>query len=328
MNGKYQVVFGYSPVYITPEVIDLAHKELPEGFELATIEKGANPAKKMELYEKADFLMLFAADPTPAEFAALKNIKLIQLLSAGHDKFDMARANKLRIPVANNHGNSVAVAEFAILLMLALLKKLPVHHETTRSGLWLEHRLMPQLGELAGRTVGLIGIGYVGKGVARRVRSFDASVIYHDIRRLDTEEEKTLGVRFVSLDELLTEADIISLHTALTPRTKGLIGPREFDLMKRTAFLVNTSRGEIIDQGELYRRLEGRRIAGAALDVFDPEPPNPKDPLLLLDSVIVTPHMAGASLDTWARRLRISYENFRRIKSGQHAESIVNPGFK
>jgi phosphoglycerate dehydrogenase-like enzyme len=311
-----------------PEVVELAHAELPEGFELKVIEKDAPSVKKLELYERADFLMLFSADPTPEEFGVLKKVKLIQLLSAGYNKFDMPTANKMEIPVANNHGNSVAVAESAILLMLALLKKLPIHHQTTRSGMWLEHRLVPQLGELSGRTVGLIGMGYVGREVARRVRGFDASVIYHDIRRLGGEEEAGLGVCSVSLDELLTDADIISLHAALTPQTRHLIGPREFDLMKRTAFLINTSRGEIVDQGELYRRLAGQRIAGAALDVFDPEPPRPDDPLLLLENVIVTPHMAGATIDTWARRLRISYENFQRIRNYQSAEFIVNPGFQ
>jgi len=328
MNEVYEIVFCFSPVYVTKEVIELAHRELPEGFRLATIEKQTPAAEKLALYSRADFLMLFSADPTPDEFAVLNKVKLIQLLSAGYNKFDMASANRMMIPVANNHGNSIAVAESTILLMLALLKKLPVHHETTRRGQWLEHRLMPQLGELAGRTVGLIGMGHVGREVASRVGSFEASVIYYDIRRLSEEDERALCVRYVSLDELFATADIISIHTALTLQTRGLIGRKEFDLMKKTALLVNTSRGEIVNQHELYLRLSERKIAGAALDVFDPEPPSPNDPLLLLDNIILTPHMAGATLDTWARRLRISYKNFQRVANGQEAQFIVNPGFQ
>jgi phosphoglycerate dehydrogenase-like enzyme len=328
MNEVYEIVFCYSPFYVTKEVIELARRELPEGFRLATIEKQTPAAEKLALYSRADFLMLFSADPTPEEFAGLHKVKLIQLLSAGYNKFDMVSANRMRIPVANNHGNSIAVAESTILLMLALLKKLPVHHETTRSGQWLEHRLMPQLGELAGRTVGLIGMGHVGREVAFRVRSFEASVIYYDVRRLREEEERTIGLRYVSLDELLATADVISIHSALTLQTRGLIGAREFNLMKKTAFLINTSRGEIVDQNELCKRLIARKIGGAALDVFDPEPPAPDDPLLLLDNVILTPHMAGATLDTWARRLRISYQNFQRIVNGKEAQFIVNPDFQ
>jgi phosphoglycerate dehydrogenase-like enzyme len=328
MDKEHQIVFCFNPVYVTQEVVDLARIELPEGFRVTSIEKDIPRQEKLSLYERADFLMLFSADPTPEEFEALKSVKLIQLLSAGYNKFDMITANRMRIPVANNHGNSIAVAEFTLLLMLALLKKLPIHHQTTRNGRWLEHRLMAELGELAGRTLGLVGLGHVGKEVAKRARSFDLSLVYYDIRRLSGEEEKDLGVQFLSLDELLTRSDIISLHAALTPQTKGLIGRKEFDLMKRTAILINTSRGEVVDQTELYRRLAGRRIAGAALDVFSSEPPHPDDPLFLLDNVIVTPHMAGATLDTWARRLRISYKNFQRIRNNQPAEFIVNPGFQ
>ena len=326
MEREFKIVFCFHPGYVTEEVVEIARRELPPGFRLSAIPRDFPEQDKIVLYEQADFLMLFSADPSPDEFEALKNVKLIQLLSAGYNKFDMKTANRMRIPVANNHGNSVAVAEFAIMLMLALLRKLGIHQQTTRNGKWLEHRLMAELGELAGRTVGLVGLGYVGREVAQRIKSFDASVLYHDVRRLNSDDERKYGVRFVSLEELLAESDIISLHTALTSQSTGLIGRKEFDLMKRTALLINTSRGELVDQAELYRRLAGRKIAGAALDVFSVEPPSPDDPLLLLDNVILTPHMAGATLDTWARRLRISYKNFQRIRDNQPPESIVNPG--
>jgi phosphoglycerate dehydrogenase-like enzyme len=328
MEQELKIVFCFHPGYVTEEVVAIARRELPSGFRLSAIPRDFPKQEKLTLYEQADFLMLFSADPTPNEFEALKDIKLIQLLSAGYNKFDLKTANRMRIPVANNHGNSIAVAEFAILLMLAHLRKLEIHQQTTRNGKWLEHRLMAELGELAGRTVGLVGLGYVGKEVAQRVKGFDVSLLYYDVRRLNSDDEQKLGVRFVSLEELLAESDIISLHAALTPQSKGLIGRKEFDLMKRTALLINTSRGELVDQDELYQRLAGRKIAGAALDVFSVEPPRPDDPLFLLDNVILTPHMAGATLDTWARRLRISYQNFQCLADGRPAELIVNPGFE
>jgi len=327
MDREWTIVFCYHPGYVTDDVVRIARRDLPPGFRLEPIPRNVPQRDKLALYAQADVLMLFSAEPAADEFEALKNVKLIQLLSAGYNKFDMATANRMRIPVANNHGNAVAVAEFSVLLMLALLRKLRIHEQTTRDGQWLEHRLMAELGELAGRTVGLIGMGYVGREVTRRLKAFDAALLYYDVRRLGGEDEMSLGLRFVPLAELLAASDIISVHAAYTPQSKGLIGRAEFDLMKRTALLVNTSRGELLDQAELVRRLSGRHIAGAALDVFSPEPPSADDPLFLLDNVIVTPHMAGATLDTWARRLRISYENFQSLKDGRPAKFIVNPGF-
>ena len=328
MEGKLTVVFSFNPIYVPQQVIDVAEQNLPDGYELIAAEKDTPQGEKLAIYEKADFLMEFSANPTPEEFEALKKVRLIQLLSAGYNRFDMETANKKRIPVANNHGNCVAVAEFAILLSLALLRKLPVHHNTTKSGKWLEHNLMVEMGELAGRTFGIVGMGFVGKEVAKRVKGFESAVLYHDIRRLTPEQEKELSARYALLEELLKESDIISLNLGLTPQSKGLIGRKEFDMMKPTAYLINTARAEIVDQDALYWALYNRRIAGAAIDVYPQEPPDPNNPLFLLDNVIFTPHMAGASLDTWARRIHIAYENFQRIVAGQPAHFVVNPDFR
>jgi len=328
MEEKYTIAFCFNPAYVPDEVIDIARKSLPDGFELIAIGKDHPQEEKLAIYERADFLMEFSADPTPAEFEALKKVRFIQLLSAGYNNFNMAIANQKKIPVANNHGNCIAVAEFTLLLILALLRKLPVHHNTTKEGRWLEHNLMVEMGELAGRTVGIIGMGFVGREVARRVSGFDARIVYSDIRRLSTEQEETLGLTFVSLENLLQEADIITLNLALTPNSKNLIGRKEFEMMKKTAILINTARAGIVDQDALYKALYSRRIAGAAVDVYPQEPPDPNDKIFLLDNVIFTPHMAGASLDTWGRRIRIGYENFRKIAAGESADFVVNPDFK
>jgi phosphoglycerate dehydrogenase-like enzyme len=328
MEGKRTVVFAFNPIYVPQQVIDVAEKNLPDGYELIAIKKDTPQEEKLPIYEKADFLMEFSADPTPEEFEALKKVKLIQLLSAGYNRFDMKTANKKRIPVANNHGNCIAVAEFTVLLTLALLRKLPVHHNTTKSGKWLEHNLMLEMGELAGRTFGIVGMGFVGREVALRIKGFESTVLYTDIRRLTPEQERELSVKFVPLERLLKESDFISLNLALTPQSKGLIGEKEFEMMKPSAFLINTARAGIVDQDALYWALYQRKIAGAAIDVYAQEPPDPNSPLFLLDNVIFTPHMAGASLDTWARRIHIAYENFQRVVDGQSAHFVVNPGFK
>jgi phosphoglycerate dehydrogenase-like enzyme len=193
MEKKYTIVFCFNPAYVPQEVIDVAQRSLPDGFELIAIERDYPLEEKLEIYEKADFLMEFSADPTPEEFEALKKVRLIQLLSAGYNKFNMLIANQKKIPVANNHGNCIAVAEFILLLILALLRKLPVHHNTTKDGRWLEHNLMVEMGELAGRTAGIIGMGFVGREVARRIRSFDANVIYTDILRRAGREVRSPG---------------------------------------------------------------------------------------------------------------------------------------
>lgn len=328
MEEKFTVVFCFDPMYVTQEVVDVAERDLPEGFDLIAIEKDIPKQEKLDIYKKADFLMEFSADPTPEEFEALENVKFIQLLSAGYNKFDMKTANKKRIPVANNHGNCVAVAEFTILLILALLRKLPIHYLTTKNGKWLEHSLMLEQGELAGRTLGLVGLGFVGKEVAKRARGFKISILYYDIKRLTPQQEEELGVKITPLEDLLKKSDIISFHLALTEQSKGLIGKREFGFMKPTAFLINTARGGVIDYKELYRALSGRKIAGAGLDVFTQEPPDPNDPLFLLDNVIVTPHMAGGTIDTWARRLKIAFDNFQRIVKNQTPQFVVNPNFE
>ena len=328
MEKKHTIVFCFNPAYIPIEVIEVAQRDLPDGFELIAIERDFPSKEKLETFKKADFLMEFSADPTPEEFEALKKVKMIQLLSAGYNNFNMPIANQKRIPVANNHGNCIAVAEHTLLLILALLRKLPVHHNTTKSGRWLEHNLMKEMGELAGRTVGIVGMGFVGREVAKRIKGFEASIIYTDIRRLSVEQEELLDARFVPLEALLKEADIITLNLALTPHSKGLIGREAFAMMKRTAFLINTARAEIVDQDALYSALYHRRIAGAAIDVYPKEPPNPNNPIFLLDNVIFTPHMSGATLDTWARRIKIGYNNFKKVVDGQPADFIVNPDFK
>jgi phosphoglycerate dehydrogenase-like enzyme len=176
-------------------------------------------------------------------------------------------ARKAKVPVSNNGGaNATAVAEHTLMLTLAVLKRLVRFHIDVVAGRWRASDLVEaRVHELSGRTFGIIGLGNIGKKVARRVAAFDARVVYYDVRRLTEHEEDALGVRFALLDELLRGADVVSLHVPLDDRTRHLIGARELALMKPGAVLVNTCRGPVVDESALQKALESGRLAGAGL---------------------------------------------------------------
>ena len=257
-------------------------------------------------FAEADVMMGFV-ERTLSErlLNAMGNMKLVQLLSAGYDKVDTDAMRKSGLPVATNGGaNAVAVAEHAIMSMLAVSRKLVELNTKVRNGEWRSGSLgTGGLHEIAGQTVGLLGMGMIGREVSKRLACFEASVIYHDIIRIPPADEERLSVRYVSLDDLLESADIVSLHVPLTPQTRHIIGRAQLDRMKRSAILVNTARGGLIDPDALYEALSDGRIAGAGLDTVEPEPPAPDNPLLSLPNAIVTPHTAGPTVESLAEAL-------------------------
>ena len=252
-------------------------------------------------------------------FRAAPKLKLVQLTSAGYDRVDLEAARKAKVLVANNGGaNSVAVAEHAVMLMLAVLKKLVYHHNNVAAGKWriadfAENRTY----EVEGKRLGIVGLGNIGKKVARRAKAFDTKVQYYDIRRLSEAEEDALGVRFVLLDELLRTSDIVSLHVPLDDSTRNLIGARELGLMKREAIIVNTCRGPVIDETALFEALKANRILGAGLDVMVDEPPKAEHPFFSLPNVTLTPHSAGPTWENWTSRFRNGFDNIQRVAAGR-----------
>jgi phosphoglycerate dehydrogenase-like enzyme len=177
--------------------------------------------------------------------------------------------------------------------------------------------------ELAGRTVGVVGLGNIGKKVARRAAAFDARVQYYDILRLTEAEEDALGVRFVLLAELLRTSDIVTLHVPLTDATRGMIGARELGLMKRSAILVNTCRGPVVDEPALIKALRDRQIAGAGLDVLVDEPPARDHALFTLPNVTLTPHSAGPTWENWVARFRNGFDNIERVAAGRRPLWVI-----
>ena len=287
----------------------------PTGFELVRAEAGT-PACREALGE-ARYLVGFV-DGLVGEglYRAAPKLKLIQLLSAGYDRADLAAARRARVPIANNGGaNAVAVAEHALLLMLAVSRQLPLQHANVGSGRWRGNEA-PRVHELRGRTLGIVGLGTIGKKTARLARAFGMTVQYYDVARLTEDAEDALGVRFRLLGEILRSSDVVSLHVPLNPSTRHLIGARELALLPPTAVLVNTSRGPVVDEAALTAALGEGRIAGAGLDVFDQEPPDPDNPLFSLDNVVLTAHLAGPTVESAPARLRNAFDNVERVERG------------
>ena len=301
-----------------PKVImDLVHKLTPPGFELV-----AADLETPQFYEAAadaEYYLGFARRMGNDFFRAAPNLKLVQLTSAGYDQVDPEAAKKAKVPVSNNGGaNAIAVSEHAMMLMLAVFKRCVQFHNSVVAGNWrVGNPADVRVHEVSGATLGIVGLGNIGKKVARRAKAFDMKVQYYDIKRLTEDQEDALGVRFVLFDELLQTSDVVSLHVPLDDGTRKMIGARELGLMKRDAIIVNTCRGPVVDENALYTALKDGKIFGAGLDVMVEEPPKKNHPLFSLPNVTLTPHSAGPTWDNWARAYRNGYDNIQRIEAGR-----------
>jgi phosphoglycerate dehydrogenase-like enzyme len=304
-------------------ILDIARSLTPPGFELVIVDPGT-PAF-YEAAADAEYYLGLARQMGGEFFRSTPKLRLVQLLSAGYDRVDIEAARKAKIPVSNNGGaNALAVSEHAIMLMLAVLKRLIRFHNDVVAGKWrVGNQDEGRVYELGGKTIGIVGLGNIGKKVARRVSAFDARVQYYDIARLTEHEEDALGLRFVLFDELLRTSDIVTLHVPLDDSTRHLIGRRELALMKPTAILINTCRGPVVDEDALHAALSQGKIVGAGLDVMVEEPPKPNHPLFSLPNVTLTPHSAGPTWENWAARFRNGFDNIQRVAGGGKPRWVV-----
>ncbi len=245
-------------------------------------------------------------------------LKLVQLLSAGYDRIDIEAARKAGVPVCNNGGaNSTAVSEHAIMLMLAVSRSLVWQHSNVSGGRWRGNNASEvKLYEMYNKTLGIVGLGTIGKKTARLARAFGMNIIYYDVTRLNEEHAADIGVRFALLEELLKASDIVSLHVPLNASTKHMISTDQLKLMKKSAYLINTCRGPVVDEPALIEALSNGTIAGAGLDVFDQEPPPSDNPLFALNNVVLTAHFAGPTWDTQYSRFRNAFDNCQRVIRG------------
>ena len=304
-------------VFVTdfPDAADAAREQVPPEFDFVVVP--ARSPEYIEAMRDAEYLVGFVDMLVDDElFATAPNLKLVQLLSAGYDKANIQAARSAGVPVANNGGaNSVAVSEHALLLMLAVSRQLTSLHASVTGGLW-RGDTTPRIHELRGKTLGIVGLGTIGKKTARLAAAFGMTVNYYDIDRLPEDQEDALDVRFRLLRELLRTSDVVTLHTPLNESTHHLIAAPELALMQPHSILINTARGPIVDEAALCDALTSGSIAGAGLDVFDQEPPPADNPLFALNNVILTPHLAGPTFESNPARVRNAFDNVQRVARG------------
>lgn len=300
----------------TTKIGELAREMAPGGFELV-ISDGA-PANLAEAIAGAEYMVTYPHVPMRADFyRAAPRLRLVQLLSAGYDAVDIDAARAAGVPVCNNGGaNAISVAEHTIMLMLTVSRRVVWQHASVSGGRWRGNGPAPAMYELYDKTLGIVGLGTIGKKVARLARAFGMRVVYSDIRRLSEDEEDALGVKFRLLRELLRQSDFVSLNVPLNASTRHLIGADELALMKPTAVLVNTCRGPVIDEAALVEALRNGKLHGAGLDVLDREPPPADSPILKLDNVVLTAHFAGPTSDNHVARFRNAFDNIQRMARG------------
>lgn len=304
-----------------PEVRAAIAAEAPARIELRMAES-REPDALAALAAGAEFFV-GGVEAIPGELIeAAPRLRLIHKWGIGVDKIDLAAARRRGVPVAFTYGsNAVPVAEHTLLLLLALLKRLPERSAQLEAGKWWEARAAARTEalQLRGRTVGLVGLGAVGREVARRVRAFDARVVYHDVRRPSSDEEEALGVAYRDLDALLGEVDVVSLHAPYLASTHHLLSKERIARLKRGAIVINCARGELIDELALANALESGHLGGAGIDVFAGEPPSADSPLLKCRApgLILTPHIAGSAWDNVASTARQIFRNVERALDGE-----------
>ncbi|WP_217206775.1 2-hydroxyacid dehydrogenase [Streptomyces sp. AC550_RSS872] len=297
----------------------------PEGADVTVVEAADEDPAAL----RAAHAVITALAPVTAEhLAAAPQLELVQCASHGFDYVDMkaARERGVRVCTIGSSGAEAQnVAEQTFALLLALAKQLIPAHTALVEADWALPRLRHSLTELSGKTLGIVGPGRIGREVARRAVAFDMNVVYAGRRRLSPETEADLGgARHVPLDELLRTADCISLHTPLTEETRHLLNAERLALLKPTAFVINTARGALIDQDALADALEKGAVAGAGIDVFDPEPPAPTLRLLRAPNVVLSPHAGGVTRETLVRIALAAVRNVTTFLSGEAPRDAVN----
>jgi len=255
-------------------------------------------------------------------------IKLVQTSSAGTDWLDKAALAELGANVANNGGaNAVAVAEHAIGLMFSMYRKFDVQIESAKNGTWMAG-VTGDRGEfhtLVGKKVGIIGLGRIGSRVAKRLAGWECEIVYYDVVEHGDEYVAATGAMRVDLDELISTCDVITLHVPHDRVTEHMMSYREFEMMKPTAILINTCRGPVVDENALIRALESKEIFGAGLDVTEIEPIEADNPLLTMDNVIITPHLATRAIESDWNAAQFTMDNAGRLVRGEDPEWIVKP---
>jgi D-3-phosphoglycerate dehydrogenase len=320
-----KIVTAGDRVYLKFFDLDFFHQKAKEaGARLAPFKEFDEEKFKHEISD-ADALVVIDRPLRREHFEAMQRCRIVLALEVGYDFIDLEAATQKGIVVSNvpTYGTE-QVAVHALSLILACQRQLKTLMAETAAGGW-NYNVCKPLWELKGKKLGIIGLGRIGRSLARKVQGLELEILAFDPYLSDDIFELLAVQRRYELDELLEEADIISLHVPLTPETHHLIGANELARMKERAILINTCRGKVVDGGALLNALNEGQIAGAGLDVLEKEPPDPKDPLLNCEKLIVTPHAAWYSEESLERLKNFGMDEVVRVLNGKRPRFVVNP---
>lgn len=301
---------------------EILRSVVPNGYIIKTLDE---PTQEQLIKEAADADYLLVSGRLKINKEVLdcaKNLKMIQRTGVGTEMLDKEEIKSRNIPVYVNAGvNARSVAEHTLTLILSCLKRVLAIDKQVRNGVWKKQETGTSCHELYGKTVALVGMGAIGRQVATYLHCFGAKIVYTDLYRMSKEQENTLGATYLtSFEELLPMADILSFHCPLTDDNKEMLNASTIAKMKDGAIVVNTARGKLINEGDLYEALSSGKLASAGLDVHYDEPMLEDDPLCTLDNVILSPHIAGLSYETFHSMMKGAVDNIVAYDQGRLAE--------
>jgi glyoxylate reductase len=315
-------------ILATHRLFEAPRAKLAEHFEVEYWTDSERPPRSEVLRRVADkdgLICLLTEKIDDELLAAAPRLRMVANIAVGFDNIDVEACTRRAVAASNTPGVlDETTADFAWTLLMAVARRLIEGDALARSGEWRGWNLDQLCGaDVWGKTLGLLGFGRIGRAVARRASGFAMRVIYNDALRAPVEVENELRAEFMERDAVLAQSDFLSLHVPLLPATRGFISARELALMKPTAFLINTSRGPVVQEAALIAALEQRRIAGAALDVFEREPQIGHG--LLRPNLVLAPHLASASLETRTRMALMAVDNTLAFFEGRRPPNLVNP---
>ncbi|MEB3816992.1 MAG: D-glycerate dehydrogenase [Desulfurococcales archaeon] len=320
-------------VFVTRELPGDALKRVGEYYDVVVWDKYQAPSyeKLLEEAKRSDALVTLLTDRVDCNLIeSSPRLRIIAQYAVGYDNIDIGCATRHGVYVTNTPGVlTEATADLTWALILAAARRIVEADRFVRSGEWYKtgtgwHPTMMLGIEVNGKTLGIIGMGRIGRAVARRAKGFNMRILYYDVRRLSEDEEKELGAEYAPLERLLAESDIVTIHTPLTPETEGLMNRERIRMMKKGAILVNTARGRIVDLDALVEALKEGHLAAAALDVFPQEPLPPDHPITKLDNVVLTPHIGSATWETRTKMADLVADNLIAFYKGEVPPTLVN----
>ena len=302
-------------IFLTRTLHDFALKELKKKFQVE-IHTGKIPIPKNTLKSKikqADGLICFPYDQIDKEIIqSAKNLKVISTFSVGYDHIDtkFAKEKKIRVGYTPEVLTN-ATADMAFALMIDSLRRISEGDRIIRKQKWKQiYGAYDYVGlDLQGKTLGIMGLGRIGKTLAKRAKAFDMKIIYHNRKQISKVNEKKLGVKYTTFNKLITQSDIISIHVPHTDETNQMFNMKIFRKMKKTSFLINTSRGKVVNEKDLVIALKQKIIGGAGLDVFETEPISKKHPFLKLENIVLAPHVGSSTKETRTKMAEITIKN-------------------